>query len=105
MKRCMVMSKGYRSSSHWTYKDVDVFQTVLICAPRARSVGNVRHRLMGDSSVVCFWKTEHLCLFTAPSLWMNLCEVNKCDDGSLSSGTGDTECAQWSLLLEAANML
>lgn len=23
-----------------------------------------------------FWKTQHLCVFTAPALWMNLCEVN-----------------------------
>lgn len=36
-----------------------------------------------------FGKSEHLCVFTAPSLWMNLCEVNMSDDGGLFSGAAD----------------
>lgn len=38
-----------------------------------------------------FGKTEHVCVFTAPSLWMNLCEVNMSDDGGLFSGAADRE--------------
>lgn len=48
-----------------------------------------------------FW-TRHLCVFTASSLWMTLCEVNMSDDGGLFSGAAD---AQWSLLPEVAATL
>lgn len=48
-----------------------------------------------------FGKTEHLCVFTAPSLCMTQCEVNMSDDGGLFSA----ESAQWSLLPEVAATL
>lgn len=51
------MTRGYEmmhsSEQKQTYKH-DALQTVLICALTARSRRNVRPRLPGDSSAVCF---------------------------------------------------